>query len=283
VLLFLLIEFIILHFLYSALYDFSDVRNVVTEVEFGATLLSIVLAVIAILYTFWQGVSQNDFNTSLMRQMGRLEKIGSDLSINNERLHESVKHSEKISLDLTRIESSVSGVKGELSNLGSTFQSMLSAEKPTKSSAGNGDAAAAGFEGKAVDSVENKEQTFAEFEKMFPSVAAQKCLIFILNEHALEDMSMFSVARKFAALADGRPEKDAPKSHAMYMGVFATILQALRRCRIIKVDEIAVEDKKFVKIRISNDWKAAVDKYLERQRKNEKYAQFSSSLKKDEE
>jgi hypothetical protein len=282
VLLFLLVEFIILHFLYSTLYDFSDVRNVVAEVEFGATLLSIVLAVIAILYTFWQGVSQSDFNVSLMSQMGRLERIGSDLSTNNERLHESVKHSEKISTDLLRIESSVSGVKDELSNLGSAFQSMLSAEKPTKSSAGNGDAAVARFGGEAVDSVEKREQTLAEFEKIFSLDVAQKCLIFILNEHTLEHMTMLSVARKFAELVDGKPEKDAPKSHAMYMGVFATVLEALRRYRIVKINEIDVE-KKFVKIKILNDWKTVVGKYLEKQRKDEKYAQFSSSLKKDEE
>jgi len=272
----LLVEFIVLHFLYSAIYDFSDVKNVVTEVEFGATLISIVLAVVAILYTFWQGTSQAHFNADLMGQMGRLEAVGDNLTINNERLHDNVLNSQKLSDGLLRIESGVFSVKNEISNLGGSLQSMLPGEKSTTPI----------NQGRTLDSTPqavkknpNKSKIY-ELKNLLGSEVARKSLLYMISGCASEMEEVNKHVFDFASHFDGRSKTEKNDFRLMYVGVFLTVMSALGRTGIVKPK--SKEKGAYFSVEVAEEWRDAIKEYIDDQYKEDKYTKFIDSISKSE-
>ncbi|MFP4895627.1 hypothetical protein [Paraburkholderia sp. EG304] len=272
----LLVEFIALHFLYSAIYDFSDVKSVVAEVEFGATLISIVLAVVAILYTFWQGTSQANFNADLMGQMGRLEAVGDSLTTNNERLHENVLHSQKISDGLLRIESGVFSAKNEISNLGGALQSMLPGEKSTTPP--NNDQAR-DTTSKTSGIKPNKSEIY-KLRDLLSSEVAKKSLLYMIFGCASEMEKVRKHVFDFSSHFDGKPKDEKNESRLMFVGVFLTVMTALRRTGIIKTKN--TDNWIDCSIEVAEEWRDAVKDYIDEQRKSGKYTAFIESISNSE-
>lgn len=269
----LLVEFFVLHFLYSAIYDFSDVKNVVSEVEFGATLISIVLAIVAILYTFWQGISQGDFNATLMGQLGRLEAIGSNLSTNNERLHENVIYSKNISDDLTRISSAVFSVKDEVSNLGGKLQAFVA---PANASGAPNVPAIA--EDKRSDAIlRQKSERLADLALLFGSPIGKKAIVYGFCRNNINMAKPTEIFRDFTKLEEPGKEDDKATSY-LYGGALLTVLTALRVAGIIFTKKDLVPDDKVKIVEVAPEWRVVVDGYLSEQKKDARLDKFIKSV-----
>ncbi|WP_124597206.1 hypothetical protein [Burkholderia stagnalis] len=263
------VEFFVLHFLYSAIYDFSEVKNVVSEVEFGATLISIVLAVVAILYTFWQGISQGDFNATLMGQLGRLEKIGSDLSTNNERLHENVVHSKNISDDLTRIGSAVFSVKDEVSSLGSVLQTFVAPAR-----ANSVPSVPVIAENNTPTTVQRtKSEKLAEWAILFGSPMARKAVVYSFSRNNINMEEPIEVCKDFTRIEEPGKEDDKAIVY-LYGGALLTVMAALRAAGVIATKKDLVPDDKVKIVEVVPEWRVEVENFLSKQRGDASLGKF---------
>ncbi|WP_118182099.1 hypothetical protein [Paraburkholderia phosphatilytica] len=252
----LLAEFILLHFFYSAIYDWSEVRNVVTEVEFGATLISIVLAVVAILYTFWQGTSQTDFNATLMGQLGRLEMVGESLAITNRSLHENMTTSKQISEDLLTLKSDVSSVSLKLSNFDS-LQSLFRDKLPATASLDDKTDEA----GKS-ESANTKETRLQDLSILFRSEAAKCSMIFLLSIGKSEGIKFTKHIEHFASLLTKKPEDFTGNGRLVLSGAFTIVYGALRAAGIMIEGTEKFSFDNAVSFEVADEWKPAVQIYL---------------------
>ena len=108
----ILTELILLHFLYSSIYNYSDIKNVVDAFAFGGTLVGIIVGVIAIIYAFYQGAAQQNTNNTMVSELTKLAGIKEDIGASALALKEELKGLSAVTTKLVDIETSV-GVVGE--------------------------------------------------------------------------------------------------------------------------------------------------------------------------
>ncbi|MBN3855181.1 hypothetical protein G3N59_17525 [Paraburkholderia sp. Ac-20340] len=261
-----LLEFIILHFLYSLIYDFSDIKNIVSEVEFGATLISIVLALIAILYTFWQGNSQSDFNAKLMGQLGRLESTEKDLALTNERLQRNVEHGENIVAGLSRVEAGILKVESGLSNLGSAMQAISPSDKNSAESALP--AVSSGVPDKRLRKPTESGEMLTELNRLWlvlNSKTARTSLLYCLAANLSEGKTQFEHAKDYLEVTWNIPADRAGGlggTAYMYIGVFITCLNTLRWLGALQADPPNAKSNEKVSFEIPENWQKIVKQFI---------------------
>jgi hypothetical protein len=75
-----LFELICLHIIYSCVYNYSNVKNVVDAFGFGGTLVGILVGVIAIIYAFYQGAAQQQTNNTMVAELTKLASIKEEIA-----------------------------------------------------------------------------------------------------------------------------------------------------------------------------------------------------------
>lgn len=108
----MLCELIVLHIIYSSVYRYADIKDVVAAFGFGGTLVGIIVGVIAIIYAFFQGTSQQRTNETMIGEIGKLnnvkEEIGKTAGVLKEELGQLREITDKISQIDTNVTSSTS-------------------------------------------------------------------------------------------------------------------------------------------------------------------------------
>ncbi|OEZ88539.1 hypothetical protein JAB6_05790 [Janthinobacterium sp. HH104] len=128
-----LLELILLHIVYSSVYNYSDIKNVVDAFAFGGTLVGILVGVIAIIYAFYQGAAQQETNNAMVSELTKLatikEEIGNSARLLGKELGELDRISEKLNLIENSVSTTHEGIKeisvkiGNDSSLSSKFGS----------------------------------------------------------------------------------------------------------------------------------------------------------------
>jgi hypothetical protein len=264
VLLIALLEFIILHFLYSAIYDFSDVKGVVSEVEFGGTLISIVLALIAILYTFWQGNSQSDFNARLMGQLGRLESTGKDLALTNDKLQRNVEHGETILAGLSRVEAGILKVESGLSTLSDAMQAISPSDKDSAESALP--QVGRGTPDKWLKKPTDDSEMLNGLQRLWATLnskAARTSLLYCLVADLSEKKTVYERSKDYVKTAWDIPADKMGSTAHMYIGVFVTCLTALRWIGALQTDPASTKSNEKVSLEVPERWRKTVKEFVD--------------------
>lgn len=75
-----LFELICLHIIYSCVYHYSNIKNVVDAFGFGGTLVGILVGIIAIIYAFYQGAAQQQTNNTMVAELTKLASIKEEIA-----------------------------------------------------------------------------------------------------------------------------------------------------------------------------------------------------------
>ncbi|SFU22302.1 hypothetical protein [Paraburkholderia aspalathi] len=114
VIILLLTEFIIQHSIYQATYNWANIRSAVDGIGLAGTLISIVLGIVAIVYAFMQGESQNRTNQQLSIQLGRMDRTHNDLESTSAGLRSNLELTQSIVKALPELKSDMLAVRTDL-------------------------------------------------------------------------------------------------------------------------------------------------------------------------
>ncbi|MFK0378607.1 hypothetical protein [Pandoraea sp. NPDC090278] len=114
VIILLLTEFIVQHSIYQATYNWANVRSAVDGIGLAGTLISIVLGIVAIVYAFMQGESQNRTNQQLSVQLGRMDRTHNDLESTSAGLRSNLELTQSIVKTLPELKSDMLAVRDDL-------------------------------------------------------------------------------------------------------------------------------------------------------------------------
>lgn len=142
---FIIFIVIIIQFLVQWMsYQFSGSSNALGYISFAGTLVSIILGLVAIIYSFVQSISQTSTVVEIREQVEKLISAGVDIAKSKDELHASAMELSEVADNLaTKVSENTSATKevvGSVSKLSDAFisgNSSLSSEVPIHNSGKN--------------------------------------------------------------------------------------------------------------------------------------------------
>jgi hypothetical protein len=128
----LLLELIGLHVLYSCVYDYSNIKNVVDAFGFGGTLVGILVGFIAIIYAFYQGAAQQQTNNIMVSELTKLSGIKEDISQTSRALKEDLLGLGSITEKLVAIEAGMGSIQSGVGHVKDALETSMEMITPMK-------------------------------------------------------------------------------------------------------------------------------------------------------
>lgn len=129
----ILLEFIFLQFIYTG----SDNKDLVNLFSFGATLISIILALIAIFYSFLQTEAQKEDARFLAAQLSSLANVTDKLANSSDEVNSSIVEMKLFVDSLDKISDEVSKSREEIAKLDSKLGASTEVKKTEESNNAN--------------------------------------------------------------------------------------------------------------------------------------------------
>ena len=126
-------ELVILHTVYSSVYNYADMKNVVDAFGFGGTLVGLIVGVIAIIYAFYQGTSQQRTNETMIIEIGKLNTVKDEIANTAGILSAELSELKKITEKITQIDQNVSTSKTHIAEISQTLASQSGDSNSSKS------------------------------------------------------------------------------------------------------------------------------------------------------
>lgn len=111
-------------------YNFSSEQNVLNYISFAATISSILLAVLAIIYGFYQNDSQQRVNGEISAQVTNITTASSELSSARTKLETQLDRIDAITSKIDELGSGVKDIQGAISGLDKTQRDMIASLVP---------------------------------------------------------------------------------------------------------------------------------------------------------
>lgn len=248
------IEFILLHFIYSA----GGNKDFINLFSFGATIVSIILALVAIFYTFLQVESQKEDSRHLSSQInalkivsGELKEVQGIVSTVVQQMNESYENVNKIISPIHETHESIKGLHKKIESL---LGSEFNRDSPTKNPIENSNLNTNDFREGVID--------------ITTSSLIGKILLYTLKKSSpLLPIDKFEIIYTHFAIPCNKASGGEILTEKFFLGVANTILKTYEKSGIINID-----DKQLVSLNSELLHKIdLVVKDLDKESKYEKY------------